>query len=286
MRLAAFVLACALATSSARAEELVWKDEWRRVGWEDGVVTGSLVLGNFAVGFLWPEPRPEHAGGGVLFDDAAVELFSGRDPDLRNFAQAASNWLWYGLELYPLVIDAGLVTLIGHQNPDVALQLGIISFNSLAFTGLLTQTAHRLIARDRPIRRDCIEGEDSPAQCEAGNRYASFWSGHTAFAFTGAGLVCAHHRQLDLYGSETAGTVACATTLTLATLTGVFRMVNDKHYATDIIVAAGVGLFNGYLLPTWIYYSGDSKKRAATPPVYIAPMVYEDSMGLTLGGNW
>jgi len=270
--------------ASTRADDLVWHDEWRRVGWPEGVAAGSLVVGNLMLGLFPPETRTS-GGRGILFDDAAARFFAGDDPDWRRFAQGASNYLWYGLELYPLVIDAGLVTLLIRQNPDVALQLSVISFNSLALTGVITQTMHHLVARDRPIGRACVGGDDDPSACHAVNRFRSFWSGHTAFAFTGAGLVCAHHRQLQLYGSTATSIVACAGTLTLATLTGIFRMVNNKHFATDILAAAGIGLLDGYAIPTWLYYSGDAKDPTGTA-LRLAPLVEPDTIGLALSGIW
>jgi membrane-associated phospholipid phosphatase len=77
-------------------------------------------------------------------------------------------------------------------------------------------------------------------------------------------LNCAHHANLALYGDDTLDALACAFGLSTATVTGVMRIVSDRHYATDVMVGAIIGLGVGYGLPAGVYYrAGDSNDRAS-----------------------
>ena len=42
--------------------------------------------------------------------------------------------------------------------------------------------------------------------------------------------------------------------VSVATLTGVFRIVSDSHYLSDVFVGAGVGWFYGYIMPKLLHY--------------------------------
>ena len=123
-------------------------------------------------------------------------------------------------------------------------------------------------------------------------------SGHTTIAFTGAGLICAHHQNLPLYGGGAPDLIACITALTAATTAGAMRVAADKHYSTDVLLGAGVGLFGGYGLPMLLHYGAGSDKKAprsllptfhsasAGVDAVLAPAVGPQSMGVTLVGTF
>lgn len=68
---------------------------------------------------------------------------------------------------------------------------------------------------------------------------ASFPSGHTATAFTGATLL-AHEYGCRSIWIPIAG-------YTAATATGVMRVLNNRHYVSDVIVGAAVGILTAEL---------------------------------------
>ena len=84
-------------------------------------------------------------------------------------------------------------------------------------------------------------------------RFRSFPRGHTYSGFVGAGLSCAFHEHLNLFANEWYDSVTCAALLATATATGVLRMGADKHYASDVVVGAALGVTVGYLLPTTLH---------------------------------
>ncbi|MDB5243236.1 MAG: hypothetical protein JWP57_3861 [Spirosoma sp.] len=64
----------------------------------------------------------------------------------------------------------------------------------------------------------------------------SFPSGHTALAFTGAGL-------LDREFGRVSPLIPIGG-YAVATSTGLLRMTNDKHWVSDVLVGAGIGLLS------------------------------------------
>src|SRR5690606_36190453 len=78
---------------------------------------------------------------------------------------------------------------------------------------------------------------------------------------TGAGLACAHHTHLPLYGGGIADLRACLGAVTLTLTTGALRIASDKHWATDVLTGHLIGFSVGYVLPSLLYYRAFS----ATP---------------------
>jgi membrane-associated phospholipid phosphatase len=68
----------------------------------------------------------------------------------------------------------------------------------------------------------------------------SFPSGHTAFAFTNATVLFNEFQ-------ETAPVLAYSG-YALATTTGAFRMMNNKHWLSDVLVGAGIGIVVTHLV--------------------------------------
>lgn len=83
-----------------------------------------------------------------------------------------------------------------------------------------------------------------------GSTYNSFPSGHTAMAFTSATLLHKEYGHLSPWVSI-AG-------YTAATVTGISRMLNNRHWLSDVVVGAGVGILStelGYFLADKIFGS-------------------------------
>jgi len=76
----------------------------------------------------------------------------------------------------------------------------------------------------------------------------SFPSGHTSNAFALADMV--HHELKDFHP------VLAYSGYLFATTTGVFRILNNKHWVSDVLVGAGVGM-----LVTDVFYRIQSKNK-------------------------
>ena len=70
----------------------------------------------------------------------------------------------------------------------------------------------------------------------------SFPSGHTSFSFTNASVL---HQEF-----KTSAPVFAYSGYLFSTTTGIFRMLNNKHWLSDVLVSAGIGI----LVTNMVYY--------------------------------
>ncbi len=220
-------------------------------------------------------PRAAHWRGGILFDEAFRDLARPGAYYARQTAEDASDVLVSFLISYPLVVDTLGVAWWHRGSDEVATQMALINAETYAVSLGLQSLTTVIGSRERPYGRTCGAGLDAiSVDCTASNRYRSYFSGHTSMAFTGAALTCTHHAYLHLYGGGAPDTVACAGGLVLAGLTGFFRIMGDRHYASDVLSGALVGSATGFLVPWLLHYRGGAspagakKKGAAGPSLY------------------
>ena len=71
------------------------------------------------------------------------------------------------------------------------------------------------------------------------------------------------------------------------------RLVVDRHWASDVIAGAALGIFNGYFLPLWLHYGFGNKKNAVstmfkTELGYVAPVpqLFPGGGGLGVMGSF
>ena len=209
-----------------------------------GEVAGIGATGAAAVlvELLWHAPDSVRWSGPILFDGPVRDALGGGSQGLRTAAARASDVGELGLIAYPLVIDAGLVTWLSKGRGDVARRLLAVDAEAFAINGLLTSIVQRAVGRERPFAQGCGTA-GHPACTPPDDRNSSFFSGHTSFAFTAATLLCFQHGRLNLYGDGDA--VVCPVALAVASLTGLFRIAADRHWATDVLAGAAVGAAAG-----------------------------------------
>jgi hypothetical protein len=294
----AIALAGVLSSAAARADQeptVEWSPDWPRFRVVELANTVALTVGSIVI---HQTPVTTHGAwtGPILFDKPARALFRSKNPKTQEFAGNLSDALYHGMVLAPYVVDNYIVALGVHQNADVALQMTLIDMQSLGLSGVISLAAEHAVGRQRPFVRDCRPVPGAPDDvgfnhCDGVGDYQSFYSGHAAAAFTMAGLTCIHHQHLPLYGGGLPDALACITMMSLATTTGVLRLMVDRHWASDVLVGVGVGLLDGYVLPAWLHYGfgGRGAKSATilhTSFGYLAPIpqVYDGGAGLGLGG--
>ena len=281
---ATFIAVCLLSlmagTARADSSSVKWNPDWPRFRPSEYALTAGLAFNVAMATLVYPAPQANWEGG-ILFDDAVRDAILLGSRDSRNTAAVVSDDIYYALAAYPLLVDNAIVTWGIHGSSDVAFQMMLINFESYALTGALALTAEKL-GRVRPMGRECANDPNYDGKCgNHGNLNASFLSGHTTIAFAGAGLMCAHHTHLPLYGSRVADILACATGLAAATTAGVLRVMSDNHYATDVLLGSGVGLFGGYVWPMLWHYGFGSRSSAVAS---FLPQVHARHGGLALSG--
>jgi membrane-associated phospholipid phosphatase len=257
-------IAIAVTSGSARAdaESVRWNSTWPRFRPSEYALTAGLAYNVAMATFVYPAPQTNWDSG-ILFDDAIRSAILLGSRESRNTAAVVSDDIYYALAAYPLLVDTAVVTWGIHGSGDVAFQMMLMNFESYALTGAIALTAEKL-GRARPMAKECAKDPDYDWKCgNQGNLNASFLSGHTTIAFAGAGLMCAHHTHLPLYGSAIADGLACATGLAAATTAAVLRVMSDNHYASDVLLGSGIGLFGGYVWPMLWHYGFGAKPGAS-----------------------
>jgi membrane-associated phospholipid phosphatase len=261
---ALLALGILFASSAAGAQadsphRLHWQSNWRRVNGVEYALTSGLFATFIAVWFLppiesaiWTEP--------ILIDDLTRRGLRARSRRGREINGGISDVLAVASYLPPLVIDPFIVAGIDDDNPYVAWQLLVISTQAYAITLTLNSISKRVFARERPYAVACAKDPKYSSSCTSADRFRSFYSGHSSITATGAGLICAHHTHLPLYGGGNYDRFTCLAALAGMAATGAMRIISDKHWHSDVVVGHLLGLSVGYLLPTLLYYGSFQSK--------------------------
>ncbi|UCH93948.1 MAG: phosphatase PAP2 family protein, partial [Candidatus Aminicenantes bacterium] len=142
---------------------------------------------------------------------------------------------------------------------DRAKETARLSLKSMLHAVVVTQVLKRIFHRQRPFVED---GVDRWFVDGKGKAYRSFPSGHTSTAWSVATVIA------GMYRDKPAVPVIC---YSLATLVGISRMTENKHWASDVLVGAVLG-----------YSIGRFVLRKHNNRVNIIPMLSSDKMGLSV----
>jgi len=246
------LLTAGTAPAHAHERALVWDPSWPKFRTSEYVATGALGAAALGAMFLLDDATKPRLRGGFLFDDAARAAFRARSPAGRDAARTASDITAVSAASLLLGVDSLLVP-VARGRADVAWQLEWMNAEAFALSTLIRTVVVKATARARPSYGDCAEDPSFDPLCED-SKTASFPSGHTSAAFTAAGLSCAHHTQLALYGERYGDDAACRVSLLLAVATGSLRVVGDRHYVSDVVVGAMLGFGVGFGLPLLLHY--------------------------------
>jgi len=112
------------------------------------------------------------------------------------------------------------------------------------------------------------------------NENDSFFSGHEAISASAATLICLQHLELGLFENKGWDATACGVGIAVGVSDGLLRIMADRHYASDVIVGAGVGVGSAFL----VY----KLKVKPTPADRVAwqftPIVQSRFLGLSFSG--
>ena len=234
------------------AKPVLWHPEWPRFSTADWAITGAAAAITIAAAIL--PPQPKHAFGGVLFDDEARKVLRHPTTEGRYIARDTSDVLLSLEATWPLFVDALITTWWYRASPDAAAQMALIDAKALTIVTAIQGVTNTIASRERPYGRICgtEEQPQSTIDCEGNVRYRSFFSGHAAFAFMSAGLICVHHVKNDLLGTP-GDAISCVAAYAGAGATAVLRVVGDMHYVSDVTIGAAFGTLVGLAVPLWHY---------------------------------
>lgn len=173
------------------------------------------------------------------------EKIKNKYPD---FSTTADNYLQFvpGVAVFAL-------KAIGLESRSDLLNQSIILVKSQLLTMAIVQSLKSITHVERPN----------------GNGYQSMPSGHTAQAFQLATMLDMEYRDVTPWISVSGYAVASAT--------GALRMMNNKHWISDVLVGAGIGIFT-----TKFVYLTHQYRWGKNPKVVILPAIYKNGGGLYL----
>lgn len=93
----------------------------------------------------------------------------------------------------------------------------------------------------------------------------SFPSGHTALAFTNASLLYYEYKDSNIWYASSG--------FLFATATGVLRIANNKHYTSDVLAGAGIGLASGLIVSYWNPFKSITFGKKKTTTAYVFPQI-------------
>ena len=264
------------------SKPVLWSPEWPRFSTADWVITGAAAAITIAAAII--PPQPAHRFGGVLIDDDARRVLRYPTTEGRYVARDASDVVLSLEATWPLFVDALITTWWYRASPDAAGQMALIDAQALSIVTAIQGTTNGIASRQRPYGRICgtPEQPQSTIDCEGSVRYRSFFSGHAAFTFMSAGLVCVHHMKLGLLGSP-GDVLSCVLAYTGAAATATLRVVGDMHYVSDVTVGAAFGTLVGLAVPLWHYRTANPAPQSKNG---VEMTVIPVGAGLGLGGTF
>ena len=160
----------------------------------------------------------------------------------NHFFKNASRGFEYMADPGSIVIGAGLYGVGRLARWQNVADLGLHGLEAVVLSGAITNVIKDLAGRARPYFT-----EDTSASNFAFGRgfksgdYQSFPSGHTTAAFAAASAVTSESLRWWPQGIWFVAPAMYGG----ATLVGLSRMYNNKHWASDVVLGAGIGTFSG-----------------------------------------
>jgi len=237
----------------------------------DYAVDGSITLGLLAVTGGLQLFSEELVGGSCRWcatntlDEHTRTAVLWRDPQRAVFWSNVALGSLSGLSVVPFLFT-GTVRDSTDRFHRIRRAV-LITAEALAVNLVLVQAVKRIAQRERPYVRtlpDADQGTDP-------DHYSSFFSGHSAMAFT-IGISMATMLRLEGLADHCWWYAAAAG---MASLVAYFRMAGDKHYLTDVAVGALVGTLVGISIP--LLHKG---RRRRGPSFWAGPLAHGGLVGV------
>lgn len=176
-------------------------------------------------------------------DKHFAEKLQDSSTQASHFLKNASRDVQYIADPGSIVIGVGLygVGRLAHWR-EVA-DLGLHGTEAVAISGIATGILKDALGRARPY----VSSDTSPHDfgfargLKKGGPYQSFPSGHATAAFAAASVVTSESQRWWPKGTWLVAPAMYGG----ATLVGLSRMYNNAHWASDVVLGAGIGTFAG-----------------------------------------
>ncbi len=200
--------------------------------------------------------------GGLFFADSSIRDFAqSNQSSVANKFATVGNAL--GNPFYTLP-PLGAFYLYGSLTDDKkARTTALLAVESIAISQLFTGALKVIAQRDRPNTGASPDKWEGP---HLSLKNLSFSSAHTSSAFSLAAVFAEEYEDSPYIPAIAYG---------LATLTGLSRIYDNEHWASDAFFGAAVGYFIGKAVVK--FHTDDTAKK-----ISIVPMVSSDYKGLTV----
>lgn len=158
-------------------------------------------------------------------------------------------------------LGAAFLTGLIVKNEKVQ-RISLLSLKSSLLSGLLAQTFKNIGHRSRP---NAGLGKSSWHGPKIGGKHKAFPSGHTTTAFAIATTFAQIYKEKKWVGISA---------YTIAAITGISRVHDNKHWATDVFAGAALGYFSARAI-----LKNEGRNRRS---ITFAPSSLYGSMGLTM----
>jgi membrane-associated phospholipid phosphatase len=196
--------------------------------WRDGVLAGGFV--GLTVVML---PADKHFA--LQLQDSSTQA--------NHFLKNASRDVQYVADPGSIVIGVGLYGIgrLAHWR-EVA-DLGLHGTEAVIISGIATGILKDALGRARPyVSKDTSPHDFAIARgLRKGGPYQSFPSGHATAAFAAASVVTSESQRWWPRGIWLVAPAMYGG----AALVGLSRMYNNAHWASDVVLGAGIGTFAG-----------------------------------------
>lgn len=226
--------------------------EWKRSRFSKLDFTVMMAGGALTLMAAIVRPGPKHVRGPILFDKPIESALRAPTIQQAYIYRDASDTGLSLLATWPFMVDAFITAWWYRGSRDTAEQMALIGLETLAVSGAVQGVTNVLVSRERPYGDSCRSTTDdipnNAIDCTGSTHYRSFFSGHSAFSFTGASLICFEHTELHLLGGPW-DALSCVGGYAVAAATATFRVAGIEHYPSDIITGALVGTAVGWGVP-------------------------------------
>lgn len=166
----------------------------------------------------------------------------------RNYSERAHTQSDYTLNVLmvaPAAIGAAELHQSGLKN---SLIYGGMYIETFLLTNGVKDLTKDIVQRTRPVFYNVdLSITERTAIANEGDARTSFYSGHTAVAFSSAVFLASTHDEI--FDAPIRSTIIWSGALGLATTTGYLRYKAGKHFPSDILAGAVIGSAIGYWVP-------------------------------------
>jgi membrane-associated phospholipid phosphatase len=195
--------------------------------WRDGVLAGVFTGLTFA---MFP------------VDKSVAQRLQNPRTQSNQFFKHASQGLELMADPGSIVIGVSLYGVGRITKWREVADLGLHGTEAVVFAGVFTSVLKDAAGRARPyVSVDTSPHDFSLGRGTRGSDYQSFPSGHTSAAFAAAAAVTSESRRWWPGAIWVVGPAMYGG----ATLVGLSRMYHNRHWASDVVLGAGIGTFSG-----------------------------------------